>query len=142
MNQDSLVSVTYIGEMAQRPCFGRSLVGRVHRDAIERSRNRPALPPSELPTIHHSDLPEAPPGDPLSREWNTYRREVGRLLAEGQADRFVLIKGDEVLELFDSSDQARTAGLTTFLAEPFLVRPVRERDPWVRVRGDLVLWPF
>ena len=98
--------------------------------------------PRERAAVVHADLPEAPPGSPLSLEWNTYRREAGRLLADGHAGRFVLIKGEEVLGVFDTADEAGQTGRTRFLLEPFLVRPVRDRDPWVRVRGGMVLWPF
>jgi hypothetical protein len=34
-------------------------------------------------TISHTDLPEAGAADMLHEEWNTYRREAARLLAEG-----------------------------------------------------------
>ena len=39
----------------------------------------------ERRTVHHTQLPEARPGDVLSQEWNTYRREAARLLAQGHA---------------------------------------------------------
>ena len=42
-------------------------------------------------SIPHTELPAAKPCEELATEWNTYRREVGRLLAEGQDGKFVLI---------------------------------------------------
>jgi hypothetical protein len=36
---------------------------------------------------------------PLETEAETYRREVGRLLAEEHAGRHALIKGDEVVSI-------------------------------------------
>jgi hypothetical protein len=86
-------------------------------------------------TIHHTELPEAPPGDVLSLEWNTYRREVGRLLAEGHAGKFVLIKGSQVVALYDAWDAALEAGHRLYLLEPFLVHEVRAEEPLLRVRG-------
>jgi hypothetical protein len=44
--------------------------------------------------------------DAIRAEIATYRRELRRLLAEGHAERFVLIKGDEVIGVWDTSDDA------------------------------------
>ena len=56
------------------------LIVRMHREAIERLQAPPTV---KRPTIHYTQLAEARPGDDFYLEWNTYRREVGRLLAEG-----------------------------------------------------------
>src|SRR5258705_169396 len=53
-------------------------------------------------TIPYTELAAAEPGSPLAVEWEFYRREVGRLLAEGNEGRFVLIKGEAVIGLFDT----------------------------------------
>jgi hypothetical protein len=55
-------------------------------------------------TIHHTKLPE---GDPSDREYQTYRREAGRLVAEGHDGKWALIKGDDVFGVFDALDEAR-----------------------------------
>ncbi len=80
-------------------------------------------------TIHYSELPPARPGEQTFQEWETYRREVGRLLAEGNEGRFVLIKGDQIIGLFDTYEQARDAGAEQFLLGPYLVQQVRTREP-------------
>ena len=80
-------------------------------------------------TIHYSQLPPAEPGSRITHEWETYRREVGRLLAEGQEGRFALIKADQILGLFDTCDEARAAGARRFLLEPYLIQQVRSREP-------------
>ena len=90
--------------------------------------------------IHFTELPEAKPGDVLACEWNTYRREVGRLLSEGQAGRFVLIKGQEILGLYDTWDAAREIGMQRFLMQPFLVHAIRVEEPYLRIRGVNLLW--
>src|SRR5882724_1554299 len=51
---------------------------------------------------------------PLEREAETYRREVVRLLAEGHAGRHVLIKGDEVVSIWDTQRDALQAGRDRF----------------------------
>jgi len=40
-------------------------------------------PPPQRQTIHYTELPEDASESPIAREWNFYRREAGRLLAEG-----------------------------------------------------------
>ena len=70
---------------------GRALVESIHQAALGQ---RPELPSSvDARTIHHSELPEAKRGSPLYVEWETYRQQATRLLAEGNAGRHVLIKG-------------------------------------------------
>ena len=113
---------------------GRELVEAMHREAVERLRGQP-LPPVECPTIHYTELPEASPDSALYQAWNTYRREVGRLLAEGQEGKYVLIKDDAVVGLFDTWDAAREAGLQHYLLSPFLVHQVQTREPVLRLRG-------
>jgi hypothetical protein len=66
--------------------------------------------------------------DTIRAEIATYRRELPRLLAEGHAGRFVLIKGDEVAGDWDNSDDAYQASCPRFGAGPFLAQPVDPRD--------------
>jgi hypothetical protein len=66
--------------------------------------------------------------DAIRAEIATYRRELPRLLAEGHAERFVLIKGDEVIGVWDTSDDAYQAGCQRFGTGPFLAQPVDQRD--------------
>jgi hypothetical protein len=113
---------------------GRALVEAMHREAVERLRGQ-SLPPVETPTIHYTELPEASPDSPLYQAWNTYRREVGRLLAEGQEGKFALIKDEVVIGLYDTWDAARAAGLQRYLLSPFLVHQVQSREPILRLRG-------
>jgi hypothetical protein len=62
--------------------------------------------PTEYPTIHYTELPSGPPDKPPDVEWEFYRREVGRLLAEGHEGKWILIKGDEIIGIYDSRDAA------------------------------------
>ena len=77
---------------------------------------------------------------PLATEWDTYRREGGRLLAEGLEGKFVLIKGEEVISLYDTWDAARDDGLKRYLEQPFLVHQVRTWEPLLRMRGYCLPW--
>jgi hypothetical protein len=118
---------------------GNALVDATHRAAVQQRHD--FLPQVERPKgIHYTELPEAKPGEVLACEWNTYRREVGRLLSEGQAGRFVLIKGQEILGLYDTWDAAREIGLQRFLMQPFLVHAIRAEEPYLRIRGVNLPW--
>lgn len=94
--------------------------------------------PQTAQTIHWSELPPAQPDSPLAAEWEAYRREVGRLLAEGQEGKFALIKGDEIIGIFDTWDEARRVGLSKYLMQPHTVRPILSREPVIR--GPLFLY--
>jgi hypothetical protein len=119
----------------------------LNRQLVERERERlqnqalPSLPVQEQAGIHHTQLPEDASDRPLACEWNVYRREIGRLLAEGHEGRYVLIKGETVLGLFETWDLARTAGLERFLREPFFVHPVSATEPHLRLPGINHPWP-
>ena len=88
--------------------------------------------PQTAQTIHWSELPPAEPGSPLAAEWETYRREVGRLLAEGHEGKVALIKGDEVVGIYDTWIAAREAGLQRYLQEAHMVHPILTREPVIR----------
>ena len=69
---------------------------------------------------------------PLEREAETYRREVGRLLAEGHEGKVALIKGDTIIGFYDTWEAARQAGLQKYLLEGHLVQTIREHEPVLR----------
>ena len=87
------------------------------------------------PTIHYTELPDSTPGDVLATEWNTYRREVARLLAEGNEGRHVLIKGDQIIGIWDTHLEALDAGYSRFLGQPFFVHQIQTRERLYRVHG-------
>ncbi len=84
-------------------------------------------------TIHHTELRPAEPDSPLFVEWEAYRREVARLLAEGHEGRHVLIKGEEVVGLFATDEEAVIEGYRRYFGQPFLVHQVQERERLLRV---------
>jgi hypothetical protein len=113
---------------------GHDLVVRMHREAWERYRQQPLPPPPEPPTIHYTELSPLKPGDTLAEEWETYRREVGRLLSEGNEGRYVLIKGGQIIGIWDRKEDALTTAYQKFLRQPFLVHQIQERERVLRVR--------
>ena len=59
-----------------------------------------------MPTIPYTALAAAPPDSPIATEWNFYRRQVGRLLAEGNQGKWVLIKGERIVGIWDRHEEA------------------------------------
>ncbi len=107
------------------------------------------VPPelSELPfrrTVHYTALHALPTDHPRRQEWDTYRRELPRLLREGREGQFVLIRGDCLVALCDSYDQARATGEERFGPGAYLVQPILERIPVLRVMGSIQVyaWPI
>jgi hypothetical protein len=74
------------------------------------------------------------------REIATYLRELPRLLAEGYAWKHALVKGDEVLSVWDTQNDAIQAGCERFGVEPIFVKTIDPRDPerfaWVFAQKD------
>ncbi len=65
----------------------------------------------------------------FEREIATYLRELPRLLAEGKAWQFVLVKGDEVLSVWETQENALQAGRERFGLDPIFVKTIDPRDP-------------
>ena len=84
----------------------------------------PAENPSDSPTA----LPPTSDLRALRREIITYRRLLPQLLAEGHEGRFVLIKGEDVLGIWDNFEDAQQAGALQFGFGPFLAQPIDSRD--------------
>src|ERR1700733_1375754 len=62
------------------------------------------------------------------QEIATYLRELPRLLAEGDAGRHALVKGNEVLSVWDTQGDAIQAGCERFGIEPIFVKTIDARD--------------
>ena len=65
---------------------------------------------------------------PLEREFDTYRRELPRLVREGHAGRWALIKEDAVISVWDTQRDVLQAGHERFALEPFAVKRIDPRD--------------
>jgi hypothetical protein len=77
------------------------------------------------------------PDSPIRREAQTFRRELPRLLAERHAGKWALVKGDEIIGLFETFDEGYRVGRGRFLLQPFIVQPVSERQPLIRTTAYL-----
>jgi hypothetical protein len=72
----------------------------------------------------------------FQKEIATYRRELPRLLQEGEAGRYALIKGEHILSIWETSGDASQAGYERFgLDESFCVQKIDPCDPerWAQI---------
>lgn len=90
--------------------------------------------PSGRLMVPYTELADMVADSPLVPEWNAYRREVGRLLAEGHEGKFALVKGGEVIGLYASDEAAMRAGFAQFGRTDFLVHKVQREEPVLRLR--------
>jgi hypothetical protein len=121
-----------VEQCRQEEARARALVEKVHREALERYCAQPPLPSPEPQTVHYLEQPEPKPGDRYFAEWTTYRREAGRLLAEGKEGKYLLIKGEGIVGIWDTRDDAMAEGYHQFGHQPVLVQQLREREPVLR----------
>lgn len=63
------------------------------------------------------------------REIAAYLRELPRLLEEGYAGQYALVKGDEVLSIWETQGDAIQAGRERFGLDPIFVKTIDPRDP-------------
>jgi hypothetical protein len=110
---------------------GLDLDEKLLRNAVERFRNQPK-PPTERPTIHYSELPEDTSDSPIAGEWNYYRREAGRLLAEGYEGQWVLLKGEKIIGIWATQEEAYEVALQKYPMQPVLIHQVLTREPVLR----------
>ena len=117
----------------------------IRRDAPIEAISSDVLPPvaianialGEHGSIDYTELPEDTSNNPIAREWNFYRREVGRLLADGHEGKWVVIKGDEVVGIWATRAEAKQVAVDSFLMQPVLIHEVLRREPILR--GPTVL---
>jgi hypothetical protein len=85
--------------------------------------------------ISYRDLPPALPDSTLAVEWEFYRREAGRLLAEGHEGRHVLIQSEAIIGVFDTHLEASTEGSRRYFSQPHLVREIQAEERVYRAGG-------
>lgn len=73
----------------------------------------------------------------LSKEIETYEKNKQRLLKES-GGKFVLIKGEEIINVFDTSSDAIKVGIDKFGNTPFLVKQILEIEPTQNFTSNLI----
>jgi hypothetical protein len=113
----------------------RELVRILQEQEREALKGRPPPPPPrpERPTIHYTELPDGLPDSPLKTEWDFYRRVVGRLLAEGHEGKWLLVKNEEIVGIWETEAEANAVRVQRFLMQPVLMKQVLTREPILRI---------
>ena len=108
---------------------------RLHQEEVERIRARPPEQSrsSQRPTIPYTQLPDAALDSPLRTEWDFYRSIVGRLLAEGHEGKWLLIKNEEIVGIWDREAEADAVRVERFLMQPVLMKQILTREPILRI---------
>jgi len=112
----------FLAPKGQLNSHGQAVVG------IEHDSNNSACsqPSGHEPAMN---VDPAKPLEFIKLEIRTYLRELSRLLDEGHEGKFVLVKGDRVLSIWDTFDDACEAARERFpLGEAFLAQPIDARD--------------
>ena len=111
---------------------GHDLLLRLHQREIKQTTGLQQPQETEPSTIPYTELAADTSGGRIAKEWNFYRREVGRLLAEGHEGRWALIKGEQIIDILDSLNQAEQVRLEKFLFEDVLIHQVQREEPILR----------
>jgi hypothetical protein len=88
----------------------------------------------DRPTIHYTQLPDPEPGSQLYEECHVYKREVGRLLAEGHEGRWILIKGPDIIGLYETRGEAREEAIRRYGMAASMTKQILTNEPLYRVR--------
>ena len=102
-------------------------VNKLDRDKVAAELTRPPT------VVHYTKLEPSRLGDPFAQEWDTYVREIGRLLAEGHNDDYVVIRGGEILGVWSDKLEALAERYRHPNADSIMVRQIREWEPLIRV---------
>jgi hypothetical protein len=86
----------------------------------------------EHASIDYAELPEDKAGDLVARDWNYYCRQAGRLLADGHEGKWVLIKDERIVGIWDTRDAAENVAAERYLMQSVLIHQVLRREPILR----------
>lgn len=114
---------------------GEHLNSQTHLGTAKASWGTLAAPPGSAvkSTIPFTQLPDVPAGSPLATEWHHYRRVVGQLLADGQEGKWLLIKNDAIVGIWDSEAEADAVRQDRFLMQPVLMKQILADEPILRI---------
>ncbi len=85
-----------------------------------------AMPESSAANgIPLDDVPDIADGEPFAEEWRAFKQRAQRLVQEGHTGRYALLKGNQLVGVWDSLDAADLQGRQQFKGEPFLVQEIQ-----------------
>jgi hypothetical protein len=115
----------------------RELIERLHREEVERIRQAGEAPPGPRPRPRQIEgLPDAEPDDPVAPEWDLFRQEVERLIAQGDKGRFAVVKVGHPITVWDTLRDALHAARLLHGQQMCLVQEIQRYLPPLRLEGD------
>jgi hypothetical protein len=75
--------------------------------------------------------------DTLSKEIETYNKNKSSLL-KTDSGKFVLIKGDKIIGLYDTKNDAIKIGIDKFDNTPFLVKKITEIEEPINFTSNMI----
>ena len=77
--------------------------------------------------------------NPLEKERQTYKAHISKLLEDGgNIGKFVLIKDDQLIDVFDTNLDAIKQGYKDFGNVPFLVKEITLVEPTAHFSSNLL----
>jgi hypothetical protein len=83
-------------------------------------------------------LPEGWETGPLAEELKTYQEHLGELLRTASG-KFVLIKGNEIVDLYDNQEEALNEGYRRYRLKSFMVQRVQRELETYYIGGSALL---
>ena len=116
-----------------------ALVRAVHQKEIERLWATGQLPlqPPDPTTVHYTELPALPPDNTFFHEWQAYRRDVAKLIADGLEGKWVVIKEGTIQGIFEGWKLGYRFGLDRNKQQTFLLHQILTNEPIHRLNGYL-----
>src|SRR5205809_1077338 len=93
--------------------------------ADEKRRVQDARPAVVSGGIRIDEVPDIPEAEPFAEEWKTFKREVFRLVNDGEIGKFAVLKGEQLVGVWDTLSDAELAGRRQFGDAPFLVQEIQ-----------------
>jgi hypothetical protein len=109
-----------------------AMLQRRLREGSQEARQRQPVPARPTQTIPCTELPDDSSDSRAAKNWNFYRREVARLLAEGQEGHWVLISDEKIAGIWPTEEEANRVRLHRFLMQDVLVHQILTREPILR----------
>lgn len=117
----------------------RALAKAIHQEEIDQLWQTGQLPlqPPDPATVHYTELPMFPSDNMFFHEWQTYRREVGNLIADGLEGKWVVIKDSSIQGVFAGWKLGYLFGLERNKQQTFLLHQILADEPIHRLNEYL-----
>ena len=116
---------------------GRKLVLQMVREEMERLKTEPPPPsvpkPAPPTSIHYTELTEDRSNDPAAQGWNVYVREVGRLIAEGNEGKWIVIAEGRIIGLYETRPEATCVTAGGKFSWPCILKQIKVQEPLMPV---------